>query len=331
MFRSSLSSILVKTVGWTLFLSALMLPLGSRICFSGPVAGPQIIDNDLYVTKTLRVGVTPNIPLASTELNLIVNGMTSSGKLTVGPWPRTPDRYVFFGANTLDQSEQNNYALLQSCSGNDKGLTLLNSPVEIKLRINNKDKMIISNSGKIHVRHGIESMETDGGTHHISIMEKSKGNVVLVQGGGNVGIGSNPDKHTRLSVRGTSYFRGRITCDHYVLAKGFTETSDANLKAHIAPLSNPLEKLAQIRGVSFEWNDKSESKGYSAGEKGIGVVAQEVETVFPELVVTSQEDGYKSVDYSRLTSVLIEAVKELKAKNDFLTRRIEALEKASVK
>ncbi|MBN1506206.1 MAG: tail fiber domain-containing protein, partial [Sedimentisphaerales bacterium] len=62
-----------------------------------------------------------------------------------------------------------------------------------------------------------------------------------------------------------------------------------------------------------------------AGQKQIGVVAQEVENVFPEIVASSPA-GYKSVDYTKLTAVLIQAVKELKAENDSLRSRLQALE-----
>jgi len=56
------------------------------------------------------------------------------------------------------------------------------------------------------------------------------------------------------------------------------------------------------------------------------VIAQEVEAVFPELV-TQSDNGYKTVDYDRLTAVLIEAVKELRAENQALKQRVKALEK----
>jgi hypothetical protein len=107
--------------------------------------------------------------------------------------------------------------------------------------------------------------------------------------------------------------------------------SDARLKTNIMPLTDALEKLEAIRGVSFEWNESYRSSGRSSGHREIGVIAQEVEEVFPELVFTSSSDGYKAVDYSRLTAVLIEAVKELKAENEALKQRVETLEKATAK
>ena len=61
----------------------------------------------------------------------------------------------------------------------------------------------------------------------------------------------------------------------------------------------------------------------------VGVIAQELEAVFPELVFTSGGEGYKTVAYYQLTAVLIEAVKELNAENDELRARLEALEQAA--
>ncbi|PIV31845.1 hypothetical protein COS33_00980 [Candidatus Wolfebacteria bacterium CG02_land_8_20_14_3_00_37_12] len=59
--------------------------------------------------------------------------------------------------------------------------------------------------------------------------------------------------------------------------------------------------------------------------KHIGVIAQEIEEQFPELVVTGS-DGFKSVAYDELSAIAIQAIKELKAENETLKKRIEALE-----
>ncbi len=68
----------------------------------------------------------------------------------------------------------------------------------------------------------------------------------------------------------------------------------------------------QMRGVNYYWKqDEFPNKGFSDG-KEIGVIAQEVEKIYPELVVTDK-DGYKSVQYSHLVPVLIEAIKEQQA------------------
>ncbi len=74
-------------------------------------------------------------------------------------------------------------------------------------------------------------------------------------------------------------------------------------------LTDVTEKLSLIRGVYFDW-DLSENTGLLLKEgRQIGIIAQEIEKVYPELVMTNDQ-GYKMVDYSKLTPVLLEAVKE---------------------
>jgi len=82
-------------------------------------------------------------------------------------------------------------------------------------------------------------------------------------------------------------------------------SSDKRLKDNIKNIANPLEKLEKLNGVEFDWNDKQDLyKGHD-----IGVIAQEVEEVLPEIVDTRQ-DGHKAVKYDRMVALLIEAVKE---------------------
>jgi hypothetical protein len=106
-----------------------------------------------------------------------------------------------------------------------------------------------------------------------------------------------------------------------------TSTSDGRLKENVELLENSLDKVTQLRGVSFTWKSRPD---YG---KRIGFIAQEFEQVIPELVFTNDADGYKGINYAELSAVLVEAVKELKAENDRLKSenglhqtRIEALE-----
>jgi Chaperone of endosialidase len=71
-----------------------------------------------------------------------------------------------------------------------------------------------------------------------------------------------------------------------------------------------LSRVRRLRGVSYGWREGEEHRGRTGRERELGVIAQEVEAVFPELVSTGK-DGYKRVDYVGLIPVLIEAVKEL--------------------
>jgi len=110
--------------------------------------------------------------------------------------------------------------------------------------------------------------------------------------GGNVGIGTTSPQY-KLDVAGN--IRG-----HNV-----SIPSDQRHKQNIYPLDNALTKLQGLRGVSFEWKNSQAQEA----ETQIGLIAQEVEAVLPELVSTDDE-GYKSIAYGQLTAVLIEAVKE---------------------
>ena len=100
-------------------------------------------------------------------------------------------------------------------------------------------------------------------------------------------------------------------------------SSDIRFKNNITPITNALDKLSKIGGYTFEWNEISHKE---TGKKDIGVVAQEVEEILPEIVQT-RSNGYKAVDYQKLTALLIESVKEQQVIIDDLKSRIERLEK----
>jgi len=85
-------------------------------------------------------------------------------------------------------------------------------------------------------------------------------------------------------------------------ATDFNSLSDQESKTDVQTIENSLEKLLQIRGVQFKWLE--------TGDDSLGVIAQEVETVFPE-IVKKTPDGVKTVGYNGLIAVLIEAVKTL--------------------
>jgi len=102
------------------------------------------------------------------------------------------------------------------------------------------------------------------------------------------------------------YFSGIVTCGD------INSTSDLNLKTNIHEIDNPLDKVLQIRGVNFNWKENNRAS--------IGVIAQEVENIIPEIV---SGDETKVVNYNGLIGVLIEAVKELKEEIEELKTKID--------
>ena len=97
-------------------------------------------------------------------------------------------------------------------------------------------------------------------------------------------------------------------------ATQFTSLSDANKKKNIRPIENALEITKKLEGVRFDWIDSD--------APSIGVIAQQVEKVLPELV--EDIDGIKSVSYGNIVGVLIEAIKEQQVRIEELERKLNA-------
>lgn len=102
-----------------------------------------------------------------------------------------------------------------------------------------------------------------------------------------------------------SSITGDLSVTGDVDAVNFNSTSDASLKENLNIIESPLDKISQLNGYTFNWKkNKRES---------VGIVAQEVEKVLPQVVITDT-NGIKKVSYDSLIPLLIEAIKELKNK-----------------
>lgn len=113
----------------------------------------------------------------------------------------------------------------------------------------------------------------------------------------NVGIGTTSPT-AKLQVNGNICYSGSISA-----------CSDSRYKKNIGPISNALAKVLQINGVYYDWKKEMfEERGFEDKHQ-VGFIAQDLEKIFPEVVFTAN-NGYKSVDYSKLTPLLIQAIKE---------------------
>ena len=127
-----------------------------------------------------------------------------------------------------------------------------------------------------------------------------------------------------MSEGGNAQFLGNISGSQIeasgdVIAFG---SSDRNLKDNIQPIENPLEKMDKIGGYTFVWNDKQSTyKG-----KDIGVVAQEIQEIMPEIVAT-RANGYLGVKYEKIVPLLIESIKELKKEVEDIKQKCDCLNK----
>ena len=153
---------------------------------------------------------------------------------------------------------------------------------------------------------GTPALQIDGENNQVGVNMASASYSLDVTGdirinSGALGVGVNPN--------GTD---GRIDASNDVVAYS---SSDKRWKENIQPIENALDKVSQISGVEFDWKKLTkEEKKTQHGNEGhdIGVIAQEIEKVLPEIVIT-RENGYKGVRYEKIVPLLIESIKELKA------------------
>jgi hypothetical protein len=138
-------------------------------------------------------------------------------------------------------------------------------------------------------------------------------------GGWSAGAALANFKCNSFSASGAVAVTGALTAGGNITA---FFSSDERLKENVVNISNPLEKLALLNGVTFDWKDSYiESQGgldaMFVRKNDVGIIAQDLEKVLPQLVA-ERSDGYKAVKYDRIVALLIEAVKELKAEVDSL-------------
>jgi len=102
--------------------------------------------------------------------------------------------------------------------------------------------------------------------------------------------------------------------------------SDIAFKENIRPLENVLESISNLSCITYDYNVQKYSKKDFPESRQVGVVAQEIKAIFPELV-RNDSDGDLQVNYSQLSTVALQAVKELNNLLEKSNGRIEALEK----
>ncbi|MFY0593665.1 tail fiber domain-containing protein [Roseivirga sp.] len=135
---------------------------------------------------------------------------------------------------------------------------------------------------------------------------------------GEINLSATAGGYVNIFGHGGADFSGDIN------ANAFNQNSDARLKKNVETLTNGLATINRLRGVSYNWKDDSKPANK------IGFIAQEVEKVLPELVIT-KENGFKAVNYAEMTAVLVEAVKELSKEISDLKRENSVLKAEATK
>jgi hypothetical protein len=160
---------------------------------------------------------------------------------------------------------------------------------------------------------------------HLYLRTDDTSKHVLLQAGsssGNVGVGTTTPGYT-LDVNGQCH------------ASSFPTSSDKRFKENVKEIDNALEKVKKLRGVYFNWNKfyQETLKVDETEDTEIGVIAQEIKEVIPEVVTTferevdGKKERYYSVEYARLTALLINAIKELSLKVENLEKKYGKINK----
>jgi hypothetical protein len=179
-----------------------------------------------------------------------------------------------------------------------------------------------------------------------AIFLQNSGDIYAYRAGGTTGVIFLVSNGTRyLYYDGTAYqlpgaalaVGGAITATGEITAF----SSDARLKTDVTPLTDALKKLQSLHGVRFSWTDQAKDLGVSfKNQTDVGVMAQDVERVLPEAIRPAPFDtdtsgnsisgeNYLTVQYEKLTVLLIEAVKEQQQQIESLTKRVQLLENKS--
>jgi len=108
-----------------------------------------------------------------------------------------------------------------------------------------------------------------------------------------------------------------IDASNQITAADFILSSDIKLKRNVEPLNNSLIHIQRLNGIRYNL------KGEPNSRKRLGVIAQDVEAVYPEAVIL-KEDGFKGVSYNQLVPVLLEAIKELNVRVEYLEGKLDA-------
>ena len=214
------------------------------------------------------------------------------------------------GITLVDSADSGQSAKITYDSGSSRLLKFYNNSTNVR--------MVINNSGNV----GIGTTSPDG---ILQVNNSGVSQLILGYNGNSINFFDGDSQRFR-NAAGTERFRmysnGDFHADGDVVAYS-TSISDARLKDNVKPLRSSLDKIMNLKGVEYIWNN-----GSRKGQKDIGFIAQEVEDVIPEIVkekevLFNEGTKYKTIDYEKITAVLVEAVKELQQEIVELKKQIK--------
>ena len=279
-----------------------------------------VFGNNLEVTGSIVT--TGNITTTGTINGLTFStGIVSSSAQTIANLP----------TGTVSGSSQITYASISSIPG---GIVSGSSQITYA-SISSIPSGIVSGSSQVSLgsASGNIALATQTTGDYVASLVASTGVTITNNSGENatpsiaigqaVATSSNVQFNSLGVGMAASATAGRIDASGDVVA---FSTSDKNFKENITPIENPIEKIRMISGNTYDWKaDMKEFHGFEGND--VGVIAQEIEAVLPQLV-TTRETGYKAVKYDKLVALLIEGIKVQQNQIDNLTIEIEKLKES---
>jgi len=256
-------------------------------------------------TKSTALGYGAGAYLSGNSTNNLLLGANA------GPSSDTVESYKFYVSNGDYESQP----YMNGSMANGSRTLSINAATTISGSVTgtsfngtiNANNGVLSGSLQAQLPAGVVS-----GSSQVTLSSTTGGGTSDNVRFGSLGIG--------MAASGTA---GRIDASGDVVA---FSTSDKNFKENITPIENAIEKIRMISGNTYDWkSDMKEFHGFEGND--VGVIAQEIEAVLPQLV-TTRETGYKAVKYDKLVALLIEGIKEQQQNIDNLTIQVEELKKA---
>jgi len=271
------------------------------------VGGGATVGSGLSVTGTVRAagitvsgGITAGAITSTGQVSAGAAGIISAGGLTVTGTIKasgvTVSGSIYAGAISTSGGVivGGDLTVLGSVNAPNLNITSLGNLTQITVSNNvTTANLSVTNTALIN------NLTVSGDVNINSTVSSGTGKIIL--GNSNaasvVGIGGTPSGTYKLEIFGN------------LKSTSINETSDIRYKKNIRPLTGSLNKVLALQGVNYLWRtDEFPGKGFDTSLQ-MGVIAQQVESIVPE-VVRTDEKGFKSVEYSKLVALLIEAVKE---------------------
>ncbi|MBN1502095.1 tail fiber domain-containing protein [Candidatus Woesearchaeota archaeon] len=278
----------------------------------------------MVITKEGNVGVGTTTPQNKLDViggRILVKGTSTSSSGGMFVQTEGQSKYGFVGLNEQSNigfwGSGSGWGLVMKTDSGNVGIGTNNPTAKLSVIVDNPDIANTAIQGVSETGWGVNgASKSAAGVYGGS--ESGSG----VRGGSESGAGVYGHSESGPGVYGYSNTGWGLRCDGAQCGgnQQWTVSSDARLKKNVDTVTDALDKVMQLRGVTFEWKNEN----YEG--RNLGFIAQEVLPVVPE-VVSKDTEGYYTIKDSALTALLVEAVKEQQAQIEELKARIAELEK----